>query len=97
MEQSSQLFSCLLAQCRVSEKSNEITAIPEVLALLALQDAVVTIDAMGWCQHGFLVKMVVVFARGMVRRICIGFVRWRCLVFVVMWVVYLSVLVCVVW
>ena len=47
MEQSSQLFSCLLAQCRVSEKSNEITAIPEVLALLALQDAVVTIDAMG--------------------------------------------------
>lgn len=42
--------SCLLAQCRVSEKSNEITAIPEVLALLALQDAVVTIDAMG-CQH----------------------------------------------
>lgn len=42
--------SCLLAQCRVAEKSNEITAIPEVLALLALQDAVVTIDAMG-CQH----------------------------------------------
>ena len=36
-----------LAQTFVSEKSNEITAIPELLEMLNLQGAVVTIDAMG--------------------------------------------------
>lgn len=39
----------LLGQCAVDEKSNEITAIPELLKLLDLQGALVTIDAMG-CQ-----------------------------------------------
>lgn len=38
-----------LAQMAVSEKSNEITAYPELLDLLDLQGALVTIDAMG-CQ-----------------------------------------------
>ena len=38
-----------LGQVRVSEKSNEITAIPELLKLLDLKGAIVTIDAMG-CQ-----------------------------------------------
>lgn len=38
-----------LGQVRVSEKSNEITAIPELLKLLELKGAIVTIDAMG-CQ-----------------------------------------------
>lgn len=38
-----------LAQRKVDEKSNEITAIPQLLALLELQDCVVTIDAIG-CQ-----------------------------------------------
>jgi len=36
-----------LAQVATAEKSNEITAIPEVLQLVELQNTVVTIDAMG--------------------------------------------------
>ena len=39
----------VLGQVAVSEKSNEITAIPELLRLLDLHGAIVTIDAMG-CQ-----------------------------------------------
>jgi predicted transposase YbfD/YdcC len=39
----------VLGQLKVDEKSNEITAIPELLRLLDVQGAVVTIDAMG-CQ-----------------------------------------------
>ena len=38
-----------LGQIQTSEKSNEITAIPELIDLLYLKDAVVSIDAMG-CQ-----------------------------------------------
>lgn len=40
----------VLAQQKVSEKSNEITAIPAVLDLLDLTDHIVTIDVMG-CQR----------------------------------------------
>lgn len=39
----------VLGQTRVNEKSNEITAIPELIKALDITDAVVTIDAMG-CQ-----------------------------------------------
>ena len=39
----------VLGQAKVAEKSNEITAIPDLLDLLTLKDATVTIDAMG-CQ-----------------------------------------------
>lgn len=39
----------VLAQQKVADKSNEITAIPKLLDLLALEGAVITIDAMG-CQ-----------------------------------------------
>lgn len=39
-----------LGQVRTSEKSNEITAIPELLKALDLQDCIVSIDAMG-CQQ----------------------------------------------
>ncbi len=39
----------VLGQRKVSEKFNEITAIPELLTLLDLKDCIVTIDAMG-CQ-----------------------------------------------
>jgi predicted transposase YbfD/YdcC len=39
----------LLGQVAVDEKSNEITAIPELLRMLELSGAIVTIDAMG-CQ-----------------------------------------------
>jgi predicted transposase YbfD/YdcC len=37
----------VLAQVAVNEKSNEITAIPEILKLLVLEGCIVTIDAMG--------------------------------------------------
>lgn len=40
----------VLAQAKVADKSNEIKAIPELLALLDLSGATVTIDAMG-CQR----------------------------------------------
>ncbi len=40
----------VLGQVKVGEKSNEIVAIPKLLALLAIEGAVVTIDAMG-CQR----------------------------------------------
>jgi predicted transposase YbfD/YdcC len=40
----------VLAQVKTDEKSNEITAIPELLNMLALKGAIVTIDAMG-CQY----------------------------------------------
>ena len=39
----------VLGQVKTDEKSNEITAIPELLKVLALQGCIVTIDAMG-CQ-----------------------------------------------
>jgi len=37
-------------QTKVDEKSNEITAIPKLLAMLVLEGAIVTLDAMG-CQR----------------------------------------------
>lgn len=40
----------VLGQEKTAEKSNEITAIPELLDVLALRDCIVTIDAMG-CQR----------------------------------------------
>ena len=39
----------VLAQRKVDEKSNEITAIPELLSILVLEGCIITIDAMG-CQ-----------------------------------------------
>lgn len=39
----------VLGQCKVDEKSNEITVIPQLLQVLALEGCIVTIDAMG-CQ-----------------------------------------------
>ena len=41
--------SLVLGQVKVDEKSNEITAIPELLNLLDVSGCIVTIDAMG-CQ-----------------------------------------------
>jgi predicted transposase YbfD/YdcC len=38
-----------LGQCKVDEKSNEITAIPELLSLLEIAGCIITIDAIG-CQ-----------------------------------------------
>lgn len=47
----------VLAQQAVAEQSNEITAIPDLLALLDLQEAVVSIDAMG-CQKAIAQTLV---------------------------------------
>jgi predicted transposase YbfD/YdcC len=47
----------VLGQQSVDEKSNEITAIPELLKLLDLEGAVVTIDAMG-CQKEIAAQIV---------------------------------------
>lgn len=47
----------VLGQIKVKEKSNEITAIPELLDALFLSGAVVTIDAMG-CQKEIVGKIV---------------------------------------
>ena len=46
----------VLGQRKVAAKSNEITAIPELLDLLTLKGATVTIDAMG-CQKGIAKKI----------------------------------------
>lgn len=46
-----------LGQVKTEAKSNEITAIPELLEALLLKGAVVTIDAMG-CQQGIAQKIV---------------------------------------
>lgn len=47
----------LLGQCKVDGKSNEITAIPQLLKLLDLQGCIVTIDAMG-CQKAIAQQIV---------------------------------------
>lgn len=47
----------VLAQQKVDEKSNEITAIPNLIDLLNIKDTVVTIDAMG-CQKAIAQKIV---------------------------------------
>jgi hypothetical protein len=39
-----------LGQIRTADKSDEITAIPELLSSLDIKGGVITIDAMG-CQH----------------------------------------------
>ena len=52
------LENCVvLGQVKTQEKSNEITAIPELLRLLSLKGCIVTIDAMG-CQRE-IVKQIV--------------------------------------
>lgn len=47
----------VLGQCKVDDKSNEITAIPELLKLLALKGCIVTIDALG-CQRAIAQQIV---------------------------------------
>ena len=47
----------VLGQERVSEKSNEITAIPKLLKVLSLENTIVTIDAMG-CQTEIAEKII---------------------------------------
>jgi predicted transposase YbfD/YdcC len=47
----------VLAQVKVAEKSNEIVAIPKLLDMLAIEGAIVTIDAIG-CQRAIAGKIV---------------------------------------
>ena len=47
----------VLGQLKVSEKSNEIVAIPALLDMMAIEGAVVTVDAMG-CQRGIANKII---------------------------------------
>ena len=46
----------VLGQCKVEEKSNEITAIPELIKVLDIVGCLVTIDAMG-CQKEIVKRM----------------------------------------
>jgi hypothetical protein len=47
----------VLDQVKVAEKSNEIIAIPKLLDMLAIEGAIITIDAMG-CQREIAQKIV---------------------------------------
>ena len=47
----------VLAQTTVNEKSNEITAIPELLEILDIKGSIITIDAMG-CQKDIARKII---------------------------------------
>jgi predicted transposase YbfD/YdcC len=47
----------VLGQVKVADKSNEIIAIPKLLDMLAIEGAIVTIDAMG-CQRDIATKIV---------------------------------------
>jgi predicted transposase YbfD/YdcC len=47
----------VLGQVKVNEKSNEIVAIPALLDMLAIEGAIVTIDAMG-CQRAIAQKII---------------------------------------
>src|SRR5437868_4563479 len=47
----------VLGQVKVAEKSNEIVAIPQLLAMMAIEGAIVTIDAMG-CQRDIAEQIV---------------------------------------
>lgn len=50
-------FGITLGQVATEEKSNEITAIPQLLELIDVEDAIVTIDAAG-CQKTIAAKIV---------------------------------------
>lgn len=49
--------SVVLGQVKTEEKSNEITAIPELLKLLEIKGCIVTIDAMG-CQKAIAEQII---------------------------------------
>lgn len=47
----------VLGQCKIDDKSNEITAIPALLDVLMIKGCIVTIDAMG-CQKNIAEKII---------------------------------------
>ena len=50
-------WGLVLGQVKVADKSNEIAAIPKLLEMLAIEGAIVTIDAMG-CQRDIAQKVI---------------------------------------
>lgn len=50
-------YKIMLGQIKTEEKSNEITAIPKLLNMLDITDAIITIDAMG-CQKKITKKII---------------------------------------
>ena len=52
-----QSLGLVLGQVKTAAKSNEITAIPELLDAMQVQGATITIDAMG-CQHAVVNKII---------------------------------------
>lgn len=50
-------YNMMLGQIKTEEKSNEITAIPKLLDMIDVKDAIVTIDAMG-CQKEITKKII---------------------------------------
>ena len=54
----SSALQLLLGQVKTDEKSNEITAIPQLLKLFDLEGKVITIDAMG-CQRAIAEQIIV--------------------------------------
>lgn len=73
--------SMLLGQVRTAEKSNEITAIPELLKLLDIEGCIVTIDAMG-CQKAIakdIIKAQADYVLGLKtnhRHLCLSVASW---------------------
>ena len=78
--------SMLLGQVRTGQKSNEITAIPELLKLLDIQGCIVTIDAMG-CQKAIAKDIITAGADYVLalktnhRHLCLSVAAWfdKCL------------------
>jgi predicted transposase YbfD/YdcC len=52
-----QRMRMVLAQIATDEKSNEITAVPKLLRMLSLQDAIVTVDALN-CQRAIAQQII---------------------------------------
>ena len=50
-------YKIMLGQIKTEEKSNEITAIPKLLDMIDVKDAIITIDAMG-CQKKITQKII---------------------------------------
>ena len=71
----------LLGQVRTAEKSNEITAIPELLKLLSIEGCIVTIDAMG-CQKAIAKDIIasgadyVLSLKTNHRHLCLSVAAW---------------------
>lgn len=67
----SALNNLILGQIKIASKSNEITAIPELLSILNIEGAIITIDAIG-CQKSITETIVQEGAEGFENLSAIG-------------------------